>query len=209
MHLQHGGKLSLTRLLVGPSRRRRDAAVVVGREPAGYPASSPSAARTTASAPRRRPATPSRSANSTPIKTGDTLSSGKTAPSALVKVEPAPPVLAMRIAASDRKDDVKLGQALLRLQRGRSFADHDPEPAHPRHRAVGAGRDASAGRARAAARPLRRQRKIAAARDRLSGDHPQADHPARPPQEAIRRPWPVRRRGAGDQAAAARRRLRV
>src|ERR1700730_15029656 len=49
------------------------------------------------------------------IKTGDTLSSGKTAPRPLVKVEPAPPVLAMAIAAKDRKDDVKLGQALLRL----------------------------------------------------------------------------------------------
>src|SRR6202011_6334735 len=49
------------------------------------------------------------------IKTGDTLSSGKTAPPALVSVEPSPPVLAMAIAATDRKDDVKLGQALLRL----------------------------------------------------------------------------------------------
>src|SRR5204862_1899954 len=49
------------------------------------------------------------------IKTGDTLSSGKTAPSALVSVEPWPPVLAMSLAANDRKDDVKLGQALLRL----------------------------------------------------------------------------------------------
>ena len=49
------------------------------------------------------------------IKTGDTLSSGKTAPPALVTVEPVPPVLAMSLSAADRKDDVKLGQALLRL----------------------------------------------------------------------------------------------
>src|SRR5713226_5448956 len=49
------------------------------------------------------------------IKTGDTVSSGKTAPPALVKVEPSPPVLSIAIAATDRKDDVKLGQALLRL----------------------------------------------------------------------------------------------
>ena len=90
-------------------------------------------------------------------------------------------------------------------QRGGSVADHDPEPAHPRHRVVGAGRDASAGRTGALARPLRRQRQIASAGDRLSGDHPQGDHPARPAQEAIRRPRPVRRRGARDQAAAARR----
>ncbi len=49
------------------------------------------------------------------IKTGDTLSSGKTAPTALASVEPSPPVLAMALSAADRKDDVKLGQALLRL----------------------------------------------------------------------------------------------
>jgi elongation factor G len=49
------------------------------------------------------------------VKTGDTLSGGKTAPAALLKVEPVAPVLAMSIAAVDRKDDVKLGQALIRL----------------------------------------------------------------------------------------------
>src|ERR1700730_10080063 len=49
------------------------------------------------------------------VKTGDTISSGKTAPSALATVEPVPPVLSISIAAADRKDDVKLGQALLRL----------------------------------------------------------------------------------------------
>src|SRR5688572_31806455 len=36
-------------------------------------------------------------------------------PASLVKVEPAAPVLSISIAATDRKDDVKLGQALLRL----------------------------------------------------------------------------------------------
>src|SRR6202140_4624236 len=49
------------------------------------------------------------------IKTGDTLSGGKTAPPALVSVEPTPPVLSLSLSATDRKDDVKLGQALLRL----------------------------------------------------------------------------------------------
>ena len=49
------------------------------------------------------------------IKTGDTLSAGKTAPAALVAVAPVPGVLSMSIAAADRKDDVKLGQALIRL----------------------------------------------------------------------------------------------
>jgi elongation factor G len=49
------------------------------------------------------------------IKTGDTLSGGKTAPAALIKIDPTPGVLSMSIAAADRKDDVKLGQALIRL----------------------------------------------------------------------------------------------
>ena len=53
-------------------------------------------------------------------KTGDTLSSGKQAHAALAKVEPYPPVLAIAISAKERKDDVKLGQALNKL------AEEDP-----------------------------------------------------------------------------------
>src|SRR6202012_2871727 len=49
------------------------------------------------------------------FKTGNTLAGGKTPPRALVHVEPTLPVLAMSLAAADRKDDVKLGQSLLRL----------------------------------------------------------------------------------------------
>src|SRR5260370_225583 len=76
-------------------------------------------------------------------------------------------------------------------------------------RDVGEGGDAFGGSARAPAPPLRRQRQIATAGHRISGNHPQIGHPARPAQEAIRRPRPVRRRGAGDQSVAARGRLRV
>ena len=43
----------------------------------------------------------------------------------------------------------------------------------------------------------------------LSRDHPQIGHPARPPQEAVGRPRPVRRRRARHQAAAARHRVPV
>jgi elongation factor G len=53
-------------------------------------------------------------------KTGDTLSAGKHAHAALAKVEPYPPVLAIAISAKERKDDVKLGQALNKL------AEEDP-----------------------------------------------------------------------------------
>jgi elongation factor G len=47
--------------------------------------------------------------------TGDTLGSGKASPAALIQIKPRAAVLATAIAASDRKDDVKLGQSLLRL----------------------------------------------------------------------------------------------
>jgi elongation factor G len=47
--------------------------------------------------------------------TGDTLTAGKHAHAPLAKVAPLPPVLAIAVAAKERKDDVKLGQALTRL----------------------------------------------------------------------------------------------
>src|ERR1700727_1125980 len=53
-------------------------------------------------------------------KTGATISAGKQAHAALAKVEPYPPVLAIAISAKERKDDVKLGQALNKL------AEEDP-----------------------------------------------------------------------------------
>jgi elongation factor G len=53
-------------------------------------------------------------------KTGDTLTAGKQAHPAVAKVEPYPPVLAIAVSAKERKDDVKLGQALHRL------AEEDP-----------------------------------------------------------------------------------
>ena len=48
-------------------------------------------------------------------KTGDTLTAGKEAHAALVKVAPYPAVLAIAISAKERKDDVKLGLALTKL----------------------------------------------------------------------------------------------
>jgi elongation factor G len=48
--------------------------------------------------------------------TGDTLTAGKQAHAALHRVAPSPPVLAVAVSAKERKDDVKLGQALHKLQ---------------------------------------------------------------------------------------------
>ena len=53
-------------------------------------------------------------------KTGDTLTAGKEPHPPIAKVEPYPPVLAIAISAKERKDDVKLGQALNKL------AEEDP-----------------------------------------------------------------------------------
>jgi elongation factor G len=53
-------------------------------------------------------------------KTGDTLSAGKQAQASLIEVTPHPPVLAIAVAAKERKDDVKLGQAIHKL------LDEDP-----------------------------------------------------------------------------------
>jgi elongation factor G len=47
--------------------------------------------------------------------TGDTLTAGKQAHPRVATVAPYPPVLAMAVAAKERKDDVKLGQALSKL----------------------------------------------------------------------------------------------
>jgi elongation factor G len=114
VHLQHGGKLSLTRILAG---HLDDGATLQSSSGETGRVSGISAMNCTHDTKRT-----SAEAGDTvalgkldTIKTGETLSSGKTAPKALVGIEPSPPVLAMALSAADRKDDVKLGQALLRL----------------------------------------------------------------------------------------------
>ena len=114
IHQLHGGKLSLTRLLAG---HLDDGATLL--------ASSGESGRVSgilgvSGAHESKRA--SAEAGDTvalgkldALKTGDTLSAGKNAPKSLITVEPTPGVLSMSIAATDRKDDVKLGQALIRL----------------------------------------------------------------------------------------------
>jgi elongation factor G len=114
MHLQHGGKLSLTRLLAGhldDGATLQSSSGEAGRV-SGILAVSGGHDSKRASAEAGETVALGKLDT---VKTGDTLSSGKTAPPALVSVEPAPPVLSLSLSATDRKDDVKLGQALLRL----------------------------------------------------------------------------------------------
>ncbi len=114
LHAQHGGKLSLSRLLAG---RLDDGAILqsssgeAGRVSGILGVSGGHDTKRATAEAGETVALGKLDA----IKTGDTLASGKTAPTALVRIAPTPPVLAMSLAAIDRKDDVKLGQALLRL----------------------------------------------------------------------------------------------
>jgi elongation factor G len=114
LHLQHGGKLSMVRLLAG---HLDDGATL--QSSSGEPGRVSGILAVNGGHESKRAAAEAGDTVSLgkldAIKTGDTLSSGKTAPSSLARVEPTPPVLAMSLAANDRKDDVKLGQALLRL----------------------------------------------------------------------------------------------
>jgi elongation factor G len=114
VHLQHGGKLSYARVLAGhldDGATVHDSSGEVGR------VSGVSALYVGQDNKRPHAETGETVAlgKLDTVKTGDTLSSGKTTPQALVHIEPSPPVLAVAVAAADRKDDVKLGQALLRL----------------------------------------------------------------------------------------------
>jgi elongation factor G len=114
LHLQHGGKLSLVRLLAG---HLDDGATL--QSSSGQAGRVSGILAVNGAHDTKRPAAEAGETIALgkldAIKTGDTLSSGKTAPPALARIEPTPPVLAMSLAAVDRKDDVKLGQALLRL----------------------------------------------------------------------------------------------
>ena len=114
MHLQHGGKLSLTRLFAGhldDGTTLQSSSGQAGRVSGIF---APGAAQEGKRASAEAGDTVALGKFDA-VKTGDTISSGKTPPAGLVEVGPLPPVLAMSIAATDRKDDVKLGQALLRL----------------------------------------------------------------------------------------------
>jgi elongation factor G len=129
-------------------------------------------------------------------KTGDTLTAGKQAHPAVAKIEPYPPVLAIAISAKERKDDVKLGQALSKLAEEDPSITivHNPET----HEVVLWGQG---------------EMHLRVATERLSDRYGVAIERRQPSvgyRETIRkgivqrRPRPVRRRGHRHQALAAR-----
>jgi elongation factor G len=113
-HTAHGGKMSVVRVLNGPVgdgttfiTPEREAGRVAG------------VFRLLGQASEKRG--PAQAGETVALgklehaNTGDTLTAGKQAHPQLAKVAALPPVLAIAVAAKERKDDVKLGQALTRL----------------------------------------------------------------------------------------------
>jgi elongation factor G len=119
LHTSHGGKMSIVRVLAGQAG---DGTTFATRdEEAGRIAGVSKLLGQ--STEKRGPAAVGETvafAKLEKAKTGDTLSAGKQPHPPLAKVAPYAPVLAIAISAKERKDDVKLGQALHRL------AEEDP-----------------------------------------------------------------------------------
>jgi elongation factor G len=113
-HLQHGGKLSLTRVLSG---QIADGDTVQASGGGSGRVSGILAPQVGGDAKRAAAGTGDTVSlgKLDAVKTGDTLTTAKAVPAALTQVVAAAPVLATALAAADRKDDVKLGQALARL----------------------------------------------------------------------------------------------
>jgi elongation factor G len=113
-HLQHGGKLSLARVLTG---RFDDAAAV--QASSGETGKISGILAITGAHDSKRPSAEAGEmvafGKLDAVKTGDTLTTAKAQPPVLAGLAPAAPALALALASGDRKDDVKLGQALIKL----------------------------------------------------------------------------------------------
>lgn len=128
LHTQHGGKLSLVRVFSG---QLADGTTLAS--PAGEAGRISGVYGMLGSHQNKRQ---SAAAGDTVAlgkvehsKTGDTLTAGKAAHPPLVDMSAHPPVLSTAVTAKDRKDDVKLGQALVRLSEEDPSLTvvHDPE----------------------------------------------------------------------------------
>ncbi len=143
------------------------------------------------------------------IKSGEMLTLERGGINQLAREVRAQPVYGFAIELKDRKDEVKLTSALAKLLEEDTTLS--VEHSRDTHQIVlwGQGEMHLARYAREACAQVRRRGGYGAPAGPLQGDDQEARRDSRPAQEAIRRPRPVRRRRAGDQAAAARRRLQV
>ena len=152
----------------------------------------------------RRPATRSPSCGSTISRPASASRTPRSRPRALRRTPAAPqPVQVFALSVKDRKDEVRLAAALAKL------VDEDPSLVFIQDQETGElqprrpGRDASALRARAPQPRVSAWRRkltkpLVAYRETIKRRRLRA----RPPQEAIGRPWPVRRRRHRREAAA-------
>ena len=119
VHTAHGGKMSITRVLSGEIG---EGAMVIGAR--GEAARVAGVFKVQGAAHEKRGTAQTGETVAVgkldPIATGETLTTAKSAPQPLAEVVPSPPVMAVAIAARERKDDVKLGAALTKL------TDEDP-----------------------------------------------------------------------------------
>jgi elongation factor G len=119
LNTAHGGKMSIARVLAG--QIGDGTTLLSGDDEAGRVAGVFKLVGQTTE--KRGPAAVGETVGFAKLdkaKTGDTLTAGKQAHAPVAKIEPYPPVLAIAISAKERKDDVKLGQALHKL------AEEDP-----------------------------------------------------------------------------------
>jgi elongation factor G len=114
LHTTHGGKMSIARVLAGSIA---EGAMLMGA--AGTADRVSGVFKLTGQTSEKRGAAGQGDTVALGkldhARTGDTLTSGKEPHAPVVSVAPAPPVLAIAAAAKERKDDVKLGQALHKL----------------------------------------------------------------------------------------------
>ena len=106
-------------------------------------------------------------------KTGDTLTAGKQAHAAARQGRALSAGARHRHHGQGTQGRREARPGAQQARRGRSLDHHRAQPGDPRSGAVGPGRDASAGRHRAARRPLRRRHRAAPAERRLPRDHSQ------------------------------------
>lgn len=114
LHTAHGGKMSIVRVLSG--QIPDSSTFLTSEREAGRVAGIFKLLGQTTE--KRGPATAGETVALGKLdlaNTGDTLTLGKQAHPPLVKVAPLPPVLSIATGAKERKDDVKLGQALHKL----------------------------------------------------------------------------------------------
>jgi elongation factor G len=119
LNTTHGGKMSIARVLAGQAGD--GTTLLAGDDEAGRVAGVFKLVGQTTE--KRGPAGAGETvafAKLDKAKTSETLTAGKQPHPPVAKIEPYPPVLAIAISAKERKDDVKLGQALNKL------AEEDP-----------------------------------------------------------------------------------